>query len=471
MKFMTLTFLVMMILVGCSHKKEEKPGAVPVLTEAYTYGFPLVLMDLTREEMTNVARADSKKVRAPMNQFVHTTAIPQVNSKQMTRPTQDTLLSSAWIDLASGPQVIEVPNTKGRYYLMSMLDGWSNVYAVAGKRTLGTSAKKIVLIGPKWNGSIPSGVELVRSPTDLTWIVGRIEVKGAQDAKTVASLQKNFKLYPLENFGKKYTAPRGSRNPALGSGSPLEKIFALSTEDYFNRLNRLMLSNPPSNLDKDAIAKFAPLGIAPGARFSADAFPEKDRSAINNIPQVSKANFENNRAVIGREMNGWIMPQKSIGSYVNNYNLRAHVAYSALGANLPLDLMSPTALTDGNGDKLSGSKNYILHFNKDQLPMVKGFWSVTVYGQDSYFAKNPLKRYSLSSKGKLKYNRDGSLDIYLQNSNPGAEKKANWIPTPAGDFSVTARLYSPAPEHLDEKYALPPIMPSMNLAPVSMVEE
>ncbi len=457
MKSMPFLLLMAIFVFSCSHKPKEKAKNVPLLTEAYTYGFPLVLMDLTREN-------------APVNQFVHTSRLPDATSKQFTRPNQDTFLSSAWIDLSAGPQVIEIPNTKGRFYFMSMLDAWTNVYASAGKRTLGNSSKKIVLIGPKWNGSIPSGVELVRSPTDITWIVGRIEVKNPQDIKAASAIQKSFRLYSLENYGKKYVAPRSRSSKILGTGTPQEKIFALSTEDYFNRLNRLMLNNPPATLDKETMARFAPLGIAPGAKFRADAFSDDERSAINNIPQVSKANFENNQFAIAKERNGWLMPHKSIGSYVKDYNLRANVAYRALGAPLPLDMISAVALNDGNGDKLTGAKSYILHFNKDQIPLVKGFWSLTVYGQDYYFVKNAMKRYSLGNRGKLKYNSDGSLDIYLQNTAPNAEVKSNWIPTPAGDFSVTARLYSPAPELLDEKYALPAIMPSGNFTPVSMTE-
>ncbi len=140
--------------------------------------------------------------------------------------------------------------------------------------------------------------------------------------------------------------------------------------------------------------------------------------------------------------NGWIVAE-ALGRYNTNYLARAGIAYYGIGANIPEDSMYPTAFTDSEGKLLNGSNGYILHFDRLQIPPVKGFWSVTLYGKDGYFVANPLDRYALGDRSNLKFNRNGSLDIYIQHDSPGIEHESNWLPAPADDFNLTMRLYWP----------------------------
>ena len=102
--------------------------------------------------------------------------------------------------------------------------------------------------------------------------------------------------------------------------------------------------------------------------------------------------------------------------------------------------------TDTEKQALDGSKNYVLHFAKDQVPPVKFFWSMTIYNLPGrQLVDNPINRYALGSRTKgLKANADGSIDIYLQSASPGADKEANWLPTPPkGSFYMVLRMYGP----------------------------
>ena len=472
MKFpIIVPLFVSLFLFGCSHEKkpkEVKEDPVVTLTDAYNYGFLLVLMDMTRETMTNVASPGQVKGRAPINQFVHMKEFPDASYKDVVRPNVDTLYSSAWLDLSNGPMVLEIPDTKGRYYLMPMLDAWTNIYNSPGKRTTGTDAQKYIVAGPKWKGQVPEGFTLVQSPTELTWIIGRIQTNSMRDGKmTVANIQNDLKLYPMDKIGKSYTPPAGRLNQNISSAAPLEKVYSLSTEEFFNRLNGLLVNNPPTAADQQTIARFSKVGIAPGAQFSLAKFNEEKLEAIKNIPGERKDHFEENIGYIGEERNHWSMPKAEIGAYGTDYRLRAIVAHHGLGANLTADAIYPTAMSDGLGNRLNGNKRYVLHFDKDSIPPVNAFWSLTAYGDDGLLIENPINRSAIGDRSNLVFNRDGSLDIYIQKDSPGEEREGNWLPVGKGNFSITARLYWPTASALNANFTLPPIMPSGDRTPIS----
>lgn len=468
MKYLNL--ILLLILVAACSSAENKPkneARSVVLQEAYEYGFPLVLMDVTRQVSTNVSSPDSKKIRAPMNQFAHATQFPDANFKDIVRANVDTLYSMAWLDLSKEPMILEVPETNGRYYLMPMMDGWTNVYNSPGKRTTGTHKIKFVIVGPNWQGDLPVGPRVIRSPTEMTWILGRTQTNSQSDARnTVAKIQKGYKLYPLSALDKRYTPPKGQVDKAINMQAPVDQVFAMKTEDFFNRLNQLMLTNPPAINDQPALAKFSKHGIGPGAKFMVEAVNPRELRKINDIPDTVRAKLDTARSSMVKPVNGWVI-NRDVGTYGTNYSKRAIVAFAGLGANLDADALYPTAVMDGNGKKLNGNNNYVLHFTKEEIPAVKAFWSLTVYGADSFLVKNPINRYALGSRDKLQYNSDGSLDIYLQNQTPGKNMESNWLPTPKGEFDVTARMYWPKPEVTKPDWKLPPIMPATSRSTIS----
>ena len=147
-----------------------------------------------------------------------------------------------------------------------------------------------------------------------------------------------------------------------------------------------------------------------------------------------------------------------MGVYGNYYLKRAMVAQLGLGANLPEDAIYPMNLADASGKSLDGTHQYTLHFDKGATPPVGAFWSITLYDPEGFPVANPLNRFAISSWMPLKYNADGSLDLYFQHDTPGKDKEANWLPSPAGPFNLTMRLYAPASDALTGKWNPPAVV-------------
>ena len=452
--------LSVFLIVGCSHNKGDEKGQkkapssqLTVLMDAYEYGYPLILMDLTREHSLNADNTIGPKV--PMNHFSHSTKFPDDKFKAVIRPNVDTLYSQAWLDLTDGAQIVEVPDTKGRYYLMPMLDAWSNVYFSPGSRTTGTGSRKFLIVGPNWKGETPAGMLLVKSPTNLTWIICRIQANNNADIKNVARIQKGFKISPLHKMDKPQSVASTGESAAL----PIDRIGHMSTEEFFNRLNTLMVQNPPGAEDNTILEKFAKIGIAPGATFSLDKLPPQDREKAALLSYNMEKKFSAEKMNLTTPVNGW-MTLRNLGRYGSNYNLRAMIAYTGFGANLDVDALYPIAFTDGDGNKLSGEKSYLIHFPKGGLPPVNAFWSLTIYTKDGFLFKNSINRFALGSNNNLKYNIDGSLDIFMSQNRPSKDWQSNWLPIPKEEFNLTARLYWPQEKALDPKWSLPEIRPT-----------
>ena len=193
---------------GASQAKENVFEAVPLGVEAYIYGYPLVTMEMTRRVMTNVEKPEG--TRAPMGHFVRMREYPTAAFRDVTAPNADTLYTTAWIDVGKEPWVLSLPDAHDRYYLFPMLDGWTNVFQVPGKRTTGTGAQKYAITGPGWKGKLPEGVKEYKSPTNLVWLLGRIYCTGTpEDYAAVHKLQDEISLVPLSAYGKPYTPPAG----------------------------------------------------------------------------------------------------------------------------------------------------------------------------------------------------------------------------------------------------------------------
>jgi hypothetical protein len=163
---------------------------------------------------------------------------------------------------------------------------------------------------------------------------------------------------------------------------------------------------------------------------------------------------------LAKVVNGWQMNTDTMGVYGNFYLKRAIVAMVGLGANQPADAIYPMCVADAQGKPLEGASKYILHFNKTELPPVEAFWSITMYDHEGFQVANKLNRFAIGDRDELKYNADGSLDIYIQHESPGVDKESNWLPGPAkGTLGVTMRLYAPKPEALDGRWNPPAVKP------------
>jgi hypothetical protein len=400
-----------------------------------------VTMEMTRRVVTNVPAVEG--TRGPMGQFIKLRQYPDASFRDVTAPNADTLYTTAFVDVRDEPWVISIPDMKDRYFLFPMLDGWTNVFHVPGKRTTGTKAQTYAITGPGWKGKLPAGVKKYKSPTSIVWILGRIYCTGtAEDYAAVHALQDQCKLVPLSSYGKSYTPPPGTVDPSVDMKTAVrEQVNRMDAVAYFTLLADLMKRNPPAAADAPELAKFAKIGLVAGKDFDASKLKA---DFAKRIPQVANdrimLQFKVNKAV--KDVNGWAFDTET-GIYGTDYLNRALVTAIGLGANRVQDAVYPTSLKDAEDREYSGANKYVMHFPKGKLPPVSGFWSLTMYDADYFFVANPINRYSISARQHLKPNADGSVDLYVQNESPGGDKESNWLPAPKGKFVLMLRMYWP----------------------------
>lgn len=432
------------------------PTAAEIGVDAYIYGYPLVTMEYTRRVMTNVEKPEG--THAPMGQFLRMREYPNAKFKDITAPNADTLYSTAWLDVSKEAYVLSLPDEDGRYFLMPMLSGWTDVFQVPGKRTTGTKAQAYVITGPNFKGQLPEGLKELKSPTSLVWILGRTYCTGTpEDYKACHAIMDQYKLVPLSSYGKPYTPPLGKVDPSIDSKTAVrEQVNKLSAVEYFTLLAKLMKENPPAPEDAPLLAKIAKIGLVPGQDFDTSKLPA---DAAKSIPETAQKAIMGHFKQAGTDENGWIFTTKT-GLYGTDYLQRALITAIGLGANRPQDAVYPTSDVDGEGKSYSGANKYVLHFPKGQTPPADGFWSLTMYNGEYFFVDNPLNKYTVSPRNSLKYNDDGSLDIYLQHDSPGQDKEPNWLPAPKDKFILMMRLYWPRetpPSIIDGTWKIPPV--------------
>lgn len=438
--------------------------AVPLGVEAYIYGYPLVTMEMTRRVMTNVEKPAG--TRAPMGQFVRMREYPTAQFRDVTAPNADTLYTTAWVDVGEEPWVLSLPEANDRYYLFPMLDAWTNVFQVPGKRTTGTGPQKYAITGPGWTGKLPAGVTEYKSPTSIVWLLGRIYCTGTpEDYAAVHKLQDEISIVPLSSYGRPYTAPVGKVDPGIDMKTAVrEQVDALSVDAYFNLLAKLMMDNPPAADDKPMLEKMAELGIVPGQPFDGSKLGPVAKEAFSEVPKLANEKIMRwmKEGIVAGDMkleHGWLFTIKT-GEYGVNYIQRALITAIGLGANRPQDAVYPTSEGPNILESYSGAKKYVMHFPKGELPPVQGFWSLTMYDKDYFFVQNPIDRQSISARQPLKPNADGSVDLYIQNESPGAEKESNWLPAPKDKFILMLRLYWPKetpPSIIDGTWEIPEV--------------
>jgi hypothetical protein len=442
---------------GAENVRAAADDARQTAIDAYIYGYPLITMDQTRRVSTNVATAADK--HAPMGQFANMPSYPSATFRDVTAPNANTLYSAAWLDLGREPYVLSLPDELGRYYLMPMLDAWTTVFKVPGTRTTGTGAQKYVIVGPKWNGpgSVP-GATVVRSPTDMVWIIGRTFAQETpKDLAAVHALQRQYTLVPLSEYGKPYAAPAGRVDPSVDTKTPVrDQVNALPASEYFNRLAMLMEENPPTNADSVIVARMASIGVVPGQPFDASKLGPDAATMLKDVPRLAMQRLMALQKHIP-VVNGWTYSTRT-GTYGTDYALRALTTVVGLGANLPQDAVYPFTEVDATRRQLNGASDYVLHFAKDQIPPVKGFWSLTMYDSNYFFVANQINRYQISpTQSPVTYNRDGSLDLYIQHDAPDQAKMKNWLPAPSDRFILMLRLYWPEQSVVDGSWKPPAV--------------
>jgi hypothetical protein len=456
----TLSSLLLIITTpgNLSATEITEKEAYEIGIEAYYYLYPLISMDITRQVITNLP-AGAKPGFGPINTFINAPTFPPAKFHTVVSPCFDALYSTAWLDLSKEPMIISAPDTNGRYYLLEMLDMWSDVFAAPGKRTSGTKAGSFAVVRQGWKGKLPKGMERIESPTFYVWIIGRTQTNGTEDYEAVHKIQAGYKVTPLSQWSKKAKPAKFIANQNVDMKTPpLMQVNTMPAARYFSYAAELMKVTPPHITDWSQIERLKRIGIEPGKSFDINKASPMVKAGLERAIADGLKLMKQKGLTLERVVNGWQMSTDTIGVYGNSYLKRAIIAMGGLGANQPEDAIYPNSAADADGKPLMGVNKYVMHFTKDELPPVEAFWSITMYDAERFQVGNPLDRFAIGNYNNLKFNADGSLDIYLQNESPGADKESNWLPAPAqGRFAVTMRLYSPKAEALDGRWNPPAI--------------
>lgn len=452
MKGLLLAVLVgLLVVAGGLYSQAEK---IILGAEAYLFGYPLVIMDVTRANAALTLGAE--------NQLRRVRQFPNADFKDVVRPNVDTLYTTAFIDMASGPWVFEMAANGSRYEVMPFMDAWTNVFAAPGWRSTGAAGGRFLLVGPGWQGQAPDGLTLLRSPTQMVWLIGRTQTNGVADYPLVHGLQDRISLRTLAAWLAGPTRPGPQDDmanpwqPALVKPlPPILQMEAMGTADFFKRLAGLLVNNPASAADGPMLVKLTRIGISAG---QPPAWSPLDRWSISLGRWIAERTVAKELKKPRELVRGWATPPAMLGNYGTYYNTRAVVAMVGLGANLPADASYPNTRVDASGEALNGSKRYRLHFKATELPPVHAFWSVTAYGADDFLIDNPLHRYALGDRDALVYNPDGSLDLVVQARPPESAATNNWLPVRENEpFLLNARLYWPKPAALNGSWGMPAV--------------
>jgi hypothetical protein len=439
-----------------------KPTDSQVGTDAYVYGLPLMEFLRQARQQTSVTVPNSQS-DAPVNQLGSARKLADASQQVIVQPNNDTLYTMGHLDLTGGPLVLHVPALPNhRYYSFEFLDPYTNVFAYVGTRTTGDGAGNYLITGPRFKGHVPAGMRRISSPYARAWAVGRTLVYGAADLPIVHRIQDGYRLIPLVQFlrhGLSWRPPRPHR--IVTKHRSIKEPTGVA---FFDALGDALAQNPPPARDAPLLRELATVGIGPGRHPSGEHLSAATLSALNAAVAAGPGDVTALRLTVATpsvlKNNGWFVPPPDIADYGTDYQLRGVVALFGIAANRPAEAMYIVGATDPTHAFLKGTNTYKVHFAAGHLPPARYFWSLTMYNQAFFLVANSINRYEIGNRSPgLRYNRDGSLDIYIQRT-PPAGHQSNWLPSPSGQFQVTLRLYGPLPIALNRAYVYPPITPT-----------
>lgn len=418
--------------------------------EAYIYGYPLVTMEITRRVMTNVDAPQGG--RAPAGFFAHRRDRLGQGPGQKGPMNPDLLFSSAWLDLSGEPYVLTIPDVKKRYFLLTLLDGWTNVVG-----TLSAPGGRILISGPGWQGGTPEGMREFKCLTDFAWLIAQFGIPGTTE-KEIHMLQDQLVLTPLSKYENPYlyvTKPPRV-DPGIDMATPIrEQVSRLTPAAYFGILAQLLKRNYPVS-DGGIFQRLKRIGFIVGHDFDllgSDEDPKPDVSAppkeavkaFSEAPEKGLALMKKSFFESCLKENGWIYATES-GECRTNYALRAALARYGLGAGRAADFMTAETQVDSRGRPLEGRYRYRVHLGS--VPPVKAFWTLGTVDHQGNLVPNDAGRYSIGSGSR----GSGTVDLLVQRSTPGG---GNWLPAPEGRFALVLRLYRPLPAARDGSWRFP----------------
>jgi hypothetical protein len=448
------------LMAGCASTPDVAPKTTgwvkDEVSDSYVFGFPLVLMDVSREAATGNAPG-----QAEPNTLRHAQSLPPVGAANPIEPNLDTLGSTGWLDLSSEPVLVSLPDPHGRYLDARALDMWTNVVwstgTQQGEHGNGVKAQTIAFVPAGWKGTLPARVQRIDVSTRYVWFLARIETRGG-DLAAVRKVQRAIRVTPLsawDDHGGRGNDPSTAGATQSGEpvkpGTPAAQVAALDATGFFDRLSLALEENPPTPDDPHALKILADIGVHPGdpAQLPTNA---KDVLAAGYADGRTRVATPPSNLLAG---NGWLWVGDDAGNYGPDYALRAYTAYTQPGLAKCSDEVRARVMLDSDGHALNGANRYVIHFGAKQLPPVRGFWSITAYTADGALDDAAPVRVAFGDRNGAHRNRDGSLDVHVAAARPRGG--ANWVPAPHGDFRLVLRLYAPKHVAVDGSWQPPAV--------------
>ncbi len=429
------------------------PDEVRAITaEAYIYAYPMIASYRTLVKQAIDPEAPEYIGGFNVRKNYSEPFTPE--NHDVVTPNNDTPYTWAQLDLRADPMVISVPAVgHDRYYVLQWIDLYTYIVGYIGVRTTGFGAGSYLIAGPGWDGETPEGINgVLRSETEFVTLLGRTLLEGPDDVPTLAAIQSQYRLEALSQFLAQIPPPVAPEIAWL----PWNEN-ALTTRAFLPYLNFLLqFCQPPDPSETDLMRRFARIGIVPGAEFEFDKLDPQMHGAIDagvadGIAQLNAA------LAVTTTSNGLFGSREELG---NDYLKRAVGANKGLYGNSIEEAWYGGWEVGSDGRPLDGNRHYRLHYPAEALPPAQFFWSATMYSLPGRFlAANPLNRYSIGDRTPgLQYDEDGGLTIEISNELSDAERQSNWLPAPAGPFTVVMRIYGPKPELLAVSWQLPPLV-------------
>lgn len=424
--------------------------------QAYVWGYPMVVMQKSRDAMTKVADAPvtpeqfdkTGQFFGPVNQVANAWGMLGPKFTAVQSGNSDTLYSVTWYDVSDNPYVLHLPDMKGRYYTFQFIDAFTNNFHYASTRTMGSQDQSYVLVGPGWKGKLPSNATRIDCPTPTGFIIGRIFVSSESDVAAVNALQRQVTMTPLASFGKTHAPPTVPVVPAKEYTGDLA---------FFEQLGDTLVINGAPPTDGGLLGLLEIIGLTADHGFDPSGLSDDEKNALSRAATDGEAMLAAKAAGMGKEVNGWQLSPVLDEYFGNSYLFRAAIGYQAMFVNTPIEAYYPSVFVAADGSQLDGSvHDYTLTFTKGGTPPVGAFWSVTMYdAKKRLMVENSISRYKIGSADDLKADPDGSVTIHIQHDSPGADKKSNWLPAPDSPFYMLFRMYLPDIEVLNGQYVLP----------------
>ena len=424
--------------------------------QAYIYGYPA--LRYTRDRYYMVEKP-SGIVQIRVNEFFHVSRLADSSDKYSNSPNNDTIYSLSWIDLTDEPVVMHAPQGDGRYVDIELADFYSDVFGYVSPHMHDGKALTYLITGPDWDGPIPEGEfdGVLRAPTPWVWTVARVFTSGGDDLAIAKEIQSEFLVAPLSQWQSGKITPSTRRD--VLDPFPVE-ADALAD---FRTMNAAMRENPPPERDTAFMREFSRVGLGPMATVSLDDLDENTRKGLVRALKDGNTLLDKLADAGGdtKVVNNWFYGDKNWGRMAERGDFLGRASPQAYAGGIEHWVEMAAKLrtfADADGQVLNGNSRYVLHFDKNQVPTARAFWSITVYDDKFNLAENDFNKYLVSSTSKdLVYRQDGSLEIVLQRDPPDQALRGNWIPLPEGNFNLFFRFYLPNQSMIDQSYVPPPV--------------